>query len=150
MIQLGVHRDCIYPLTLARNSRFVSPTDVNAKSKHILTEILKHPLRVAHPIQEPIMHRHLKRESVAITIKSAFVSLVFRVATFYFPKNMALTKPLTVWLDQQHPSFLKNEALHDLLSIIKGIRNGMVYGAKIRFPHAFVSFNFWFVRLTSY
>jgi peroxisomal membrane protein 4 len=27
---------------------------------------------------------------------------------------------------------------HDLLSVIKGSRNGFVYGAKIRFPHALV------------
>jgi len=27
---------------------------------------------------------------------------------------------------------------HTILSIIKGTRNGLVYGAKIRFPHAFV------------
>ncbi|KAL1919353.1 uncharacterized protein VTP21DRAFT_2046 [Calcarisporiella thermophila] len=27
---------------------------------------------------------------------------------------------------------------HDLLAIIKGFRNGIVYGAKIRFPHALV------------
>lgn len=28
--------------------------------------------------------------------------------------------------------------IHDLLAIIKGFRNGLVYGAKIRFPHALV------------
>jgi hypothetical protein len=28
--------------------------------------------------------------------------------------------------------------LHDVLSILKGARNGAVYGAKIRFPHALV------------
>ncbi|KAI9484169.1 MAG: peroxisomal membrane protein 4 [Benjaminiella poitrasii] len=28
--------------------------------------------------------------------------------------------------------------LHDLLSILKGFRNGVVYGAKVRFPHALV------------
>lgn len=27
---------------------------------------------------------------------------------------------------------------HDLLSIVKGARNGAVYGAKVRFPHALV------------
>lgn len=27
---------------------------------------------------------------------------------------------------------------HSLLSVIKGARNGLVYGAKIRFPHALV------------
>lgn len=27
---------------------------------------------------------------------------------------------------------------HDLLSILKGFRSGIVYGAKVRFPHALV------------
>lgn len=29
-------------------------------------------------------------------------------------------------------------AHHDLLAIVKGARNGAVYGAKVRFPHALV------------
>lgn len=28
--------------------------------------------------------------------------------------------------------------LHDLLSIMKGFRNGLIYGIKIRLPHALV------------
>jgi len=31
-----------------------------------------------------------------------------------------------------------NPAYHDILSIVKGARNGFVYGAKVRFPHAVV------------
>ncbi|ORY65801.1 peroxisomal membrane protein 4 [Pseudomassariella vexata] len=31
-----------------------------------------------------------------------------------------------------------NPANHDLLAIVKGARNGAVYGAKVRFPHALV------------
>ena len=31
-----------------------------------------------------------------------------------------------------------NPAYHDLLAIVKGARNGAVYGAKVRFPHALV------------
>lgn len=27
---------------------------------------------------------------------------------------------------------------HDVLSIVKGFRSGVVYGAKVRFPHALV------------
>lgn len=27
---------------------------------------------------------------------------------------------------------------HDILAIVKGLRNGIVYGAKVRFPHAVV------------
>ena len=33
---------------------------------------------------------------------------------------------------------IKSGAYKDLLSILKGFRNGAVYGAKIRFPHALV------------
>jgi hypothetical protein len=31
-----------------------------------------------------------------------------------------------------------NPALHEYLAIVKGARNGLVYGAKVRFPHALV------------
>ncbi|WVR06800.1 hypothetical protein IAU60_003836 [Kwoniella sp. DSM 27419] len=34
--------------------------------------------------------------------------------------------------------FLLDPANHDLLAIVKGFRNGLVYGVKIRFPHALV------------
>ncbi|KAF9351345.1 hypothetical protein BGX26_010637 [Mortierella sp. AD094] len=34
--------------------------------------------------------------------------------------------------------FILTPEYHDLLSIVKGFRNGLVYGAKIRFPHALV------------
>jgi hypothetical protein len=27
---------------------------------------------------------------------------------------------------------------HDVLTLVKGIRNGIVYGTKVRFPHALV------------
>lgn len=33
-------------------------------------------------------------------------------------------------------SILANPAYHDYLAILKGARNGLVYGVKIRFPHA--------------
>ncbi|KAL7752532.1 hypothetical protein RI367_002066 [Sorochytrium milnesiophthora] len=35
-------------------------------------------------------------------------------------------------------SILLDPKYHDILSLIKGFRNGLVYGAKIRFPHALV------------
>ncbi|KAI1336867.1 peroxisomal membrane protein 4 [Xylariaceae sp. FL0016] len=35
-------------------------------------------------------------------------------------------------------SVVLNPAYHDLLAIVKGARNGAVYGAKVRFPHALV------------
>ncbi|KAI5808124.1 Tim17/Tim22/Tim23/Pmp24 family-domain-containing protein [Peziza echinospora] len=35
-------------------------------------------------------------------------------------------------------SFLLDPKNHDVLAILKGLRNGLVYGAKIRFPHALV------------
>lgn len=27
---------------------------------------------------------------------------------------------------------------HDILTLVKGVRNGIVYGSKVRFPHALV------------
>lgn len=33
---------------------------------------------------------------------------------------------------------LANPAYHDYLAILKGFRNGFVYGVKVRFPHALV------------
>lgn len=35
-------------------------------------------------------------------------------------------------------AILSDPKYHDLLSIVKGFRNGAVYGAKVRFPHALV------------
>ncbi|KAI6253731.1 hypothetical protein MCOR19_009740 [Pyricularia oryzae] len=31
-----------------------------------------------------------------------------------------------------------NPRYHDLLAVVKGARNGAVYGTKVRFPHALV------------
>jgi peroxisomal membrane protein 4 len=33
---------------------------------------------------------------------------------------------------------IANPAYHDYLAILKGARNGLVYGAKVRFPHALI------------
>ena len=27
---------------------------------------------------------------------------------------------------------------HDVLTLVKGVRNGIIYGTKVRFPHALV------------
>lgn len=35
-------------------------------------------------------------------------------------------------------SFILNPAFHDYLAILKGARNGFVYGVKVRIPHAVV------------
>ncbi|KAI0932506.1 hypothetical protein AcW1_000388 [Taiwanofungus camphoratus] len=35
-------------------------------------------------------------------------------------------------------AILTNPAYHDYLSILKGARNGFVYGVKVRFPHALI------------
>lgn len=37
-----------------------------------------------------------------------------------------------------HNGLIMNEAYHDYLAILKGARNGFVYGVKVRFPHALV------------
>jgi len=41
-------------------------------------------------------------------------------------------------IKQAATQFILTPEYHDLLSIVKGFRNGLVYGAKIRFPHALV------------
>lgn len=33
---------------------------------------------------------------------------------------------------------LADPAYHDYLAILKGARNGLVYGVKVRFPHALI------------
>ena len=35
-------------------------------------------------------------------------------------------------------AWLLNPALHDYLAILKGTRNGFIYGVKVRFPHALI------------
>ena len=35
-------------------------------------------------------------------------------------------------------SILADPAYHDILAIVKGARNAIVYGVKIRFPHALI------------
>jgi hypothetical protein len=41
-------------------------------------------------------------------------------------------------LDSAINSFILDPKHHDILTLIKGIRNGIVYGSKVRFPHALV------------
>ena len=35
-------------------------------------------------------------------------------------------------------AILLNPAYHDYFAILKGARNGFVYGVKVRFPHALI------------
>lgn len=35
-------------------------------------------------------------------------------------------------------NFVLDPRYHEVLAVVKGVRNGIVYGAKIRFPHALV------------
>jgi peroxisomal membrane protein 4 len=41
-------------------------------------------------------------------------------------------------VEQAATNFILDPANHDLLTLIKGVRNGIVYGSKVRFPHALV------------
>lgn len=34
--------------------------------------------------------------------------------------------------------FVLDPRYHDILTLVKGVRNGIVYGSKVRFPHALV------------
>lgn len=45
-----------------------------------------------------------------------------------------MSEPVVRYITQ----FILKKSNHELLSLIKGIRNGIVYGVKIRFPHALV------------
>jgi hypothetical protein len=41
-------------------------------------------------------------------------------------------------LESAATAFILDPANHDLLTLVKGVRNGIVYGCKVRFPHALV------------
>jgi hypothetical protein len=41
-------------------------------------------------------------------------------------------------LERRLEPIILNPAYHDVLSLVKGMRSGIVYGSKIRFPHALV------------
>jgi len=41
-------------------------------------------------------------------------------------------------LDSAINSFILDPNHHDILTLVKGVRNGIVYGSKVRFPHALV------------
>ena len=49
----------------------------------------------------------------------------------------ALTMVLTV-VQSRLDTLVTNPDLAPLLSLLKGVRNGVVYGSKVRFPHALV------------
>ena len=42
------------------------------------------------------------------------------------------------WRQVAAHRFVMDPANHDVLAVLKGVRNGVVYGTKIRFPHALV------------
>ena len=46
--------------------------------------------------------------------------------------------PLTLPLQKALERIVLNPEYHELLTLVKGIRNGIVYGTKVRFPHALV------------
>ena len=50
----------------------------------------------------------------------------------------ASTRPLSFIMATFNDNFIMNTTYHDYLAILKGARNGFVYGVKVRFPHALV------------
>ena len=58
------------------------------------------------------------------------------------PDGAALTRNIrALSLDAQVRALERivlNPKYHDVLTLVKGVRNGIVYGTKIRFPHALV------------
>lgn len=56
-------------------------------------------------------------------------------------RQTPLTTPLTIERNRQdsiEKNIILNPKYHDPLVLVKAIRNGLVYGTKVRFPHAFV------------
>jgi hypothetical protein len=47
------------------------------------------------------------------------------------------SSPILVTMDSL-TNIILDPKYHDILAIVKGLRNGIVYGAKVRFPHAVV------------
>ena len=54
------------------------------------------------------------------------------------PQNPRFLAMLPATIDNYLTQVINSPQYHDILSILKGFRNGLVYGAKIRAPHAFV------------
>jgi hypothetical protein len=52
--------------------------------------------------------------------------------------NDTITKILTISAQSQLDALILKPELAPLLSLVKGARNGIVYGSKVRFPHALV------------
>lgn len=48
------------------------------------------------------------------------------------------TERFTDWLQSALEKIVLDPKYHDILTLVKGVRNGIVYGAKVRFPHALV------------
>jgi hypothetical protein len=45
---------------------------------------------------------------------------------------------VTDWEQKAFEKIVLDPQYHDILTLVKGIRNGIVYGTKVRFPHALV------------
>jgi hypothetical protein len=41
-------------------------------------------------------------------------------------------------IEQAFERFILDPKNHDALTLVKGVRNGIIYGTKVRFPHALV------------
>jgi peroxisomal membrane protein 4 len=53
------------------------------------------------------------------------------------PKHQTTTPP-TLTLQAALERIILDPQYHDILAVLKGARNGAVYGCKVRFPHALV------------
>ena len=55
-----------------------------------------------------------------------------------FVSRVKITKSLSQMSMSALQAILDNPRYHDYLAILKGARNGLVYGFKVRFPHALI------------
>ncbi|KAF1975299.1 mitochondrial carrier [Bimuria novae-zelandiae CBS 107.79] len=62
---------------------------------------------------------------------SAFIFTVYEELKKRWPANARASR-------KSLESIILNPQYHDVLALVKGIRNGIVYGTKVRFPHALV------------
>lgn len=81
---------------------------------------------------------HRDPRPLPILLFSSIRAIKMEVARVCVHTSMQCDHSVLIITQQAIESFLLDPANHDLLTIVKGLRNGLVYGTKVRFPHALV------------
>lgn len=93
----------------------------------------------ACPVCTSIMHSHSvgKHVKVRCDWPRTFLRPIFSL--FFFSSQFSFYSAFIVMtMKDLLTQIVLDPKYHDLLSIVKGFRSGVVYGAKVRFPHALV------------